>query len=208
MRLIAATNRNLEEAVAKGEYRADLYYRINVVTMFLPPLRERREDIPLLVEYFVDKYNKENDRRLALSPEAMHVLINCNWPGNVRELENCVERMATMSRSNLIRDVDLPCQQGKCFSLAIQNYGKTGKIVPVPIVAELMHNATDEESEELPSEPVTASGMPAFGSERDRYIWAMEQCGWVQAKAARLLSITPRQMGYALQKYNIPLKRL
>lgn len=209
VRLISATNRNLEEAVAKGEFRADLYYRINVVSIFLSPLRERREDIPLLVEHFLDKFNKENQRNLIISPEALRVLLNCNWPGNVRELENCVERTATMTRSDLIRDVDLPCQQGKCFSLAIQSYGQSHVMathaIPVAVVAAELGSTGQAAA---PSTEAKASDVPAFASERDRLIWGMEQCGWVQAKAARLLSLTPRQIGYALQKYNIPLKHL
>ncbi len=207
VRLITATNRNLEEAVAKGEFRADLYYRINVVTIFLPPLRERREDIPLLVEYFVSKFNKENNRKLSVSPEAMQIMLHCNWPGNVRELENCVERTATMTRGTQIRDVDLPCQQGKCFSLAIQSYVATGKSIPITPVDQIapepcVTEASVEASKAQVAKPTT------FASERDRLIWAMEQCGWVQAKAARLLNLTPRQIGYALLKYNVPLKRL
>jgi Nif-specific regulatory protein len=205
VRLISATNRNLEEAVAKGEFRADLYYRINVVSIFLSPLRERREDIPLLVEHFLDKFNKENQRNLIISPEALRVLLNCNWPGNVRELENCVERTATMTRGDLIRDVDLPCQQGKCFSLAIQSYGMATQTIPVTVVAAELGSARQAAA---PPAETQASDVPAFSSERDRLIWAMEQCGWVQAKAARLLSLTPRQIGYALQKYNVPIKHL
>jgi Nif-specific regulatory protein len=207
VRLITATNRNLEEAVANGQFRADLYYRINVVTIFLPPLRERREDIPLLVEYFVEKFNKDNDRQLTVSPEALHVMLNCNWPGNVRELENCVERTATMTRGHMIRDVDLPCQQGKCFSLAIQSYGKSGKTVPIMPVADAPFEPAETQTSPE-AEKAQDATTPVFASERDRLTWAMEQCGWVQAKAARLLNITPRQIGYALQKYNIPLKRL
>ncbi|MEK6749895.1 MAG: nif-specific transcriptional activator NifA [Pseudomonadota bacterium] len=204
VRLITATNRNLEEAVAMGQFRADLYYRINVVTIFLPPLRERREDIPLLVEYFIEKFNKDNACELTVSPEAMQVMLNCNWPGNVRELENCVERTATMTRGKLIRDVDLPCQQGKCFSLAIQSYGTTGRVIPIKNLIEPLPPAAATATP--PSEGEHDATLPTFTSERERLIWAMEQCGWVQAKAARLLDITPRQIGYALEKYNIPLK--
>jgi Nif-specific regulatory protein len=137
----------------------------------------------------------------------MQIMLHCNWPGNVRELENCVERTATMTRGQQIRDVDLPCQQGKCFSLAIQSYVKTGKSIPITPVDHIAAEpcATDDKPES--AEPRGDNPL-AFASERDRLIWAMEQCGWVQAKAARLLNITPRQIGYALQKYNIPLKRL
>ena len=205
VRLIAATNRNLEEDVAKGTFRADLYYRINVVSIFLPPLRERREDIPLLVDYFLNKFNRDNGRKLTISPEAVEVMLKCNWPGNVRELENCVERTATMTRSNVIQDVDLPCQQNKCFSQVLQHYGQVQQVIPIipvsPPVAPEPSGSPDPGSHGTAAE---SSGM----SERERLVWAMEQCGWVQAKAARLLNLTPRQIGYALQKYNIEVKRL
>ncbi len=206
VRLIAATNRNLEEDVAKKIFRADLYYRINVVSIFLPPLRERREDIPLLVEYFLDKFNKENERKLAISPEAMEILLKCNWPGNVRELENCVERTATMTRTNVIHDVDLPCQQNKCFSQVLQHYGQVQQAIPIiqnDMIAHSLEAAGGGEAS-----AADAHGEPGNMSERERLVWALEQCGWVQAKAARLLNLTPRQIGYALQKYNIEVKRL
>ena len=205
VRLIAATNRNMEEDVAKGTFRADLYYRVNVVSIFLPPLRERREDIPLLIEYFLDKFNKDNERKLSISPEAVDVMLKCNWPGNVRELENCVERTATMTRTNTIQDVDLPCQQNKCFSQVLQHYGQAQNVIPI---AQVSPGASppDVVGSDFGETPIGIE--PAFMTERERLVWAMEQCGWVQAKAARLLNLTPRQIGYALQKYNVEVKRL
>jgi Nif-specific regulatory protein len=204
VRLITATNKNLEEAVAKGEFRADLYYRINVVSVFLPLLRERREDIPLLVEHFLQKFNGDNRRKLTIAPGALQIMINCLWPGNVRELENCIERTATMTRGNIIQEVDLPCQQNKCFSLAIQSYEKGAKTIPI-VLAAMAGHAADRQ----PAPPCDVPADPGMQiSERERLIWAMEQCGWVQAKAARMLKLTPRQMGYALKKYHIEMKRL
>ena len=212
VRLITATNRNLEDAVAKGEFRADLYFRINVISILLPPLRERREDIPLLVNHFLERLNRENHRQATVSPEVMRILTNCAWPGNVRELENCVERTAAMAQGKVIRDVDLPCQQGRCFSMALKHIWQIAS--PVPSIPQ---SATVAPPEPKPPEPVardtTAAGShdqenQDFASERDRLISALEQCGWVQAKAARLLNLTPRQIGHALQKYNISLKRL
>lgn len=205
VRLITATNRNLEQAVAKGEFRADLYYRINVVSIFLPPLRDRREDIPYLVERFLSKFNQENKRKLTLSPESMQVLVNCYWPGNVRELENCVERTATMARTNVVREVDFPCQHAKCLTQMLH-----GDVVPIPIVIQPLHTEkqpaiTDRASYEHAATEPAAVSPPS--TERERLIWALEQCGWVQAKAARLLNISPRQMGYALLKYNIEVKK-
>jgi Nif-specific regulatory protein len=205
VRLICATNRNLEEAVSRGAFREDLYFRINVVTLFLAPLRERREDIPLLIDYFLDKYNRENNRELTVSPQALQIMLACNWPGNVRELENCVERSATMTRGGVIRDTDLPCQHGKCFSLMLQSYGK-GMEVVVQAPTRLKEPAVAVVGADSAAAPAAADVPPA--TERERLVWAMEQCAWVQAKAARLLKLTPRQIGYALKKYNIPLKRL
>jgi Nif-specific regulatory protein len=116
VRLICATNRDLEKMVQRGEYRADLYYRINVVSIFLPPLRDRRADIPPLVAHFIDRYNKENRKQLKVTPEAMKVLTSCYWPGNVRELENCIERTATMAQGDTIQDFGFPCKQNKCLT--------------------------------------------------------------------------------------------
>ena len=207
VRLIAATNRNMEEDVAKGAFRADLYYRVNVVSIFLPPLRERREDIPPLIEHFLDKFNKDNDRKLSITPEALAVMLKCNWPGNVRELENCVERTATMTRTNAIQDVDLPWQQNKCFSQVLQHYGQVQQVIPIapaaPVPATGLPPAAGNDFDEA-----DAGAEPSLMTERERLVWAMEQCGWVQAKAARLLNLTPRQIGYALSRYNIEVKRL
>lgn len=205
VRLITATNRNLEEMVAKGDFRADLYFRINVVTIFLPALRERKEDIPFLVDYFLQRFNKENKRSLKISPEALQVFLDCGWPGNVRELENCVERAATMTKGNLIREVDMRCQKGVCFSSVLRDYGTTHRSVPI-VVAETPKRMAPPPSEEPAETPASQADEPH--GERERLVWAMEKCGWVQAKAARLLQLTPRQMGYALKKYGIELKRL
>ncbi|WP_275357060.1 nif-specific transcriptional activator NifA [Methylophilus sp. YYY-1] len=202
VRLICATNRNLEEAVNKGEFRSDLYFRINVISISLPALRERRDDIPLLVENFLGKFNKENSARVSITPEAMNVLSNCHWPGNVRELENCVERFATMARSNLIREVDIPCQTNHCLSSTLWKYQAQGTVIPIAPVN--VSPASPPPPVELPPQEV-AEEMPL--TEREQLVQAMEKSGWVQAKAARLLNLTPRQMGYALKKYNIEVKR-
>ncbi|MCA1941336.1 MAG: nif-specific transcriptional activator NifA, partial [Caenispirillum bisanense] len=116
VRLVCATNKNLEEAVAKGEFRADLYYRINVVPVFLPPLRDRKDDIPNLVRHFLTRFNQENGRSIDIAADAMQVFQSCYFPGNVRELENCVNRVATMTRGDVIHHIDLPCQRDLCLS--------------------------------------------------------------------------------------------
>ncbi len=109
IRIIAATNRNLEEATQAGAFRQDLYFRINVVSITLPPLRDRREDIPLLASYFVSKFSKQCGRRVrGMSPQAMEALMRYDWPGNIRELENAIERAIVMGSGGPIQLEDLP----------------------------------------------------------------------------------------------------
>src|SRR6266850_3231638 len=109
VRVVAATNRNLDEAIAKGTFRADLYHRLNVVKVTMPPVRERREDIPLLASYFVAKYSQECKRPVnGISAEARALLQNYDWPGNVRELENAIERAIVLGLADVIDIDDLP----------------------------------------------------------------------------------------------------
>ena len=214
VRLVCATNRDLEKMVTRGDYRADLYYRINVISIFLPPLRERRDDIPPLVAHFVDRYNRENRCSLKVTPEAMKVLSNCYWPGNVRELENCIERTATMARDGWIRDLSFPCFNNRCLTQTLHFMPKDDAVAPAHAAntaAAPIDVVRIGPTERLPA----ATHGGARGStladppqdERERLIWAMEQCGWVQAKAARLLKVTPRQLGYALQKHMIEVHK-
>ena len=108
VRVVAATNRDLGKAVADGTFREDLFYRLNVIAITLPPLRDRREDIPLLVQHFLDRLSKELVRRLdGVSPEAMAALVGHAWPGNVRELRNVLERGAVVSKGTIIQFDDL-----------------------------------------------------------------------------------------------------
>ncbi|HWP39835.1 MAG TPA: sigma 54-interacting transcriptional regulator, partial [Tepidisphaeraceae bacterium] len=109
VRVIAATNIDLQEEVAKGNFREDLFYRLNVVSIYLPPLRNRREDIPRLIDYFLDKYNRLNDRKLRrISRDLLNVLLRYPWPGNVRELENAIERAVVLSRDEDFTEDLLP----------------------------------------------------------------------------------------------------
>ena len=109
VRVITATNRDLEQLIIKGLFREDLFYRINVVTINLPPLRERKTDIPVLIRYFIDKYSRENNKNInGISKEAQDYLMRYHFPGNIRELENIIERAVVMSRETLITTSDLP----------------------------------------------------------------------------------------------------
>jgi len=202
VRLICATNRNLEKMVVAGTFRADLYYRINVVSIFLPPLRERPEDIEPLAIHFLQRYNQENRKNLRLMPDAVRLLRNCYWPGNVRELENCIERICTMATDSIIQATAFPCHRGRCLTQLLheQEIERDSRCQGrSPFPAHLPE--PDETSAPTPTGEVRPQ------SERDRLLWAMERSGWVQAKAARLLNITPRQMGYALQKHGIEVHK-
>jgi len=109
IRIVSASNKNLEQAIRKGEFRADLYYRLSVVPIHLPPLRERKEDIPLLIDHFLEKYSKRFKRSVPeVSSDALEILQDYSWPGNVRELEHTIERILILEDSDLIRPRDLP----------------------------------------------------------------------------------------------------
>ncbi len=109
VRIIAATNKNLEDAVRKGEFREDLYYRLNVFPIYLPPLRERKTDILLLADHFLEKYCAENQKNIRrFSKTAVDMLMQYHWPGNVRELENCIERAVLLCEDDVIQTYNLP----------------------------------------------------------------------------------------------------
>ena len=109
VRIVAATNRNLEEEVKAGRFREDLYYRLNVIHIQVPPLRERRDDIPLLVSSFLQEFNQENEKNIkGIDKRAKRALFNYNWPGNIRELRNCMEAAVVMCSGDEITQEDLP----------------------------------------------------------------------------------------------------
>ena len=174
VRLVAATSRDLEGLVSEGKFREDLYYRLNVVPVFLPPLRERAEDVPLLVDYFLKKYNEENLKSVRITPEVLGLLTDYDWPGNVRELENTIERLVVMSRANVATAEDLP--------LGMRERSVKARY-PVHVKDAL---------------PSTIEDI-----EKTNILDALKRTGWVQAKAARALGITPRQIGYKIKKYHI-----
>ncbi|WP_294540937.1 nif-specific transcriptional activator NifA [uncultured Rhodoblastus sp.] len=262
VRIVCATNRNLEEAVSRGDFRADLYYRINVVTLITPPLRERPGDIRILANRFLETFSKENGIEHSFSGKALEVLAHCAFPGNVRELENCVQRTATLAAGDEIVESDLACWQGCCLSATLWkgHNGLTGvhphpqaqptlpPIVaipvkaapnpapaPAPVAASPPAAPVDFVASSFPAEALSGAlggpcadhaleamerGLPhecpspdhcpvvhPGKSERERLIEALDKTGWVQAKAARLLGLTPRQIGYALRKQNIDIKK-
>jgi len=213
VRLVTATNRNLEAAVISGDFRSDLYYRISVVPIFLPALRERREDIPLLAREFVKRFNKEHGVSLSISPRAMEALTACEFPGNVRELESCVRRTAALTKNPVLQaeDFELSSKSSSAaMNKSMSRARATSEGSRSHPVAELTET---ERAAAVPGNGEQDEGTSGEGasegdfSERERLVDAMERAGWVQAKAARLLGLTPRQMGYALRKQGIEIKR-
>jgi DNA-binding NtrC family response regulator len=130
VRVLAATNRDLEQAVAQGNFRRDLYFRLNVLSLRIPPLRERRQDIPLLIGHFLEKLSQDSGAQRSMSPEAMKMLLAYDWPGNVRELENCLERACALNSGPEIHLTDLPSGiSGNGHSVMPIN--GSAKIVPI-----------------------------------------------------------------------------
>lgn len=129
VRILAATNRDLEQAVAQGAFRRDLYFRLNVLSLRVPPLRERREDIPLLVHSFIERLSRDSQRRYEISEDAMKALVAYDWPGNVRELENCVEQACAMNSGPVIHTTDLP----DAVTQANKNHANEGRSAVMPI---------------------------------------------------------------------------
>jgi Nif-specific regulatory protein len=214
VRIVAATNKDLEEAVARNVFRADLYYRISVVPLLLPPLRERPGDIALLAAEFLKRFNKENERSLAFDAGAIDVMKACRFPGNVRELENCVQRTATLAEGPAIGANDFACSHNECLSSMLWKTAAETPASPPPEDQEPAPEEMPLEAEaggaDPPASEPAAAPAPAAGAEmteRERLINAMERAGWVQAKAARILGLTPRQIGYALKKQAIEIKR-
>ena len=137
-RLVAATNRNLQQMVQEGQFREDLFYRLNVIALDLPPMRERPEDIPLLVSYFVQKYSQKNNRSIErVSEEAMEIFLRYSWPGNVREIENIIERAVVLAKSAEIQVSDLPSPLLNFSDQRPSSIRRDGDSVLIPIGTRL-----------------------------------------------------------------------
>jgi len=174
VRVVAATNRNIEAALAAGYFREDLYYRLAVITVDLPPLRARRDDIPLLIRHFLRKYA---DDRVTVSDPAMTLLVRYDWPGNVRELENAIQRMLVLRRGECLEIDDLP---GK-----ICDSGRAAASRPAGVVS-------------LPED-----GYPLEDLEREAVVQALERNAWNQSRAASFLRIPRHVLLYRMEKYGI-----
>ncbi len=180
VRIVAATNKDLEKAVADGSFREDLYYRLDVIPIRLPPLRLRTGDIPLLVKHFLEKFSQESGKPApVLTSEAMHVLLGHEWRGNVRELENLIERVVAFSVGAPVSDEDI---RGWLHR----------------VVTPQQHGVPTD----LPEDGVDLEGL-INGIEKDLLLQALERTKWVKKKAARLLKLNTRSFRYRLEKYAI-----
>ena len=176
VRVVAATNKDLEQAIRSGEFREDLYYRLNVVTVPVPPLRERRDDILPLAKHFIDRYSGEMKKDIrGIDPAAVRALKRHSWPGNIRELQNTMERAVLMCEERFIRLEDL----------------------------QLISDRVAEDGEGALHFRLPASGIQLDELERHAILEALRIHNWVQKDAARFLGISSRVMNYKVAKYEI-----
>ncbi|HET7747100.1 MAG TPA: sigma-54 dependent transcriptional regulator [Vicinamibacteria bacterium] len=182
VRIVAATNIDLRRAVDEGRFREDLYYRLNVITVQLPPLRQRKEDIPALVQHFVDKYARENEKTVqAVTPDALQALMDYDWPGNVRELENVIERGVVLTTADAITRELIP------------DHVRTAPNFHVPHLS-------------VPPEGISLRDVIA-NFERRLIESTLETTNGVQKEAARLLGLKPTTLNEMIKRHNILLPR-
>jgi Nif-specific regulatory protein len=181
VRLVAATNRDLSAMVAQGLFREDLYYRLNVVSIEMPPLRDRKEDITALANFFIRRFSAELKKKSdGLEPDAQKMLMRYNWPGNIRELENAIERAMLLSEGHLISADDL----------------RLGEV------------ATTQSAREAQAPVrIPPTGIPLEEIERAALVEALKMSNWVQKDAAELLDISPRVMNYKIKTLGIEFPR-
>jgi two-component system NtrC family response regulator len=178
VRIISTTNRNLKEEVAKGNFREDLYYRLGIVPMTLPPLRDRLSDLPLLVNHFLKKF-QEGNVPIRIEPEAIERLKTFPWPGNIRELANVIQQMAVFCRNHIIRVDDLPSHL--LLKVEDARVGKKGRVDLMKIIGNL---------------------------ERASILSKLKETNWNQEKAAELLGITRKMLSNRINRYHLkPLKK-
>ena len=173
-RIIVATNRDLLELVEKGQFREDLYYRINVIAIKLPPLRERKEDIPHLIQHFMERYSKINNKKIAgISDEIRNLFIDYHWPGNVRELENAIEGAVIMARTEMIDKGD------------------------IPTIAKLSQSTTGKPKDGRPLKKVLEQ------PEKELILSVLKECEWNRNKVALRLGINRTTLYNKMKKHNI-----
>ena len=181
VRLIAAANRSLPAMVAAGQFREDLYYRLNVVSVEMPPLRGRKEDISALADFFVRRFSAELKKKIdGIAPDAYKLLMRYNWPGNIRELQNALERAVLLTEGHVITSEDLRLGETTSFG----SDADAARVVRVP-----------------------PAGIALEEIERQALIESLKMCNWVQKDAAELLHVSPRVINYKIKTLGIRLPR-
>ena len=183
VRLITATNKDLNQLIKKGSFREDLYYRINVVPIVIPPLRERKEDIPMLIDHFIIKFNGENNKNVkGISKEALDLMMQYEWPGNVRELENLVERVIALTSNESIQLNELP--------LSFKNIPKINGLKESVLEGKVSFTQAEEDFE------------------REVILDALKKTNYIQSHAAEILGISRRILKYKMDKLGINQSKL
>ncbi|MEW5982004.1 MAG: sigma-54 dependent transcriptional regulator [Acidobacteriota bacterium] len=181
VRVIAATNRNLPTMVTAGQFREDLFYRLNVVSVEMPPLRDRKDDIAALTAWFIRKFSGELKKKIdEVAPDAQKLLLRYNWPGNIRELENAIERAVLLTDGQTITGEDL----------------RLGETI-----------AVGGDPSSVPAVRIPPTGVALEAIERQSLVEALRMCNWIQKDAAELLQVTPRVMNYKIKAHKIELPR-
>lgn len=199
VRLVAATNRNLEEMVKKGEFREDLYYRLNVIPINLPPLRERYEDVKLLMNYYMKQFMKEHHKSMVLSKKSEEILLDYPWPGNIRELQNTMERLVLICPNGEIQ----PEMLNHVLPFNYQKlYTQESPREPEVTISEPPMQPVASDSNAT-AQPLTKSNIQDI--EKEAIIQALIENRGIQTKAAKQLGMSARQIGYKIKKYNIDM---
>jgi transcriptional regulator with PAS, ATPase and Fis domain len=193
VRVIAASNRDLEKAVREGQFRQDLYYRLAIISIFLPPLRERKEDILPMVEFFVERYNRRFKKAIrGITEESRKLLISHDWPGNVRELKNAIERAMILEETDFLRPAYLPFSVGRA---------PDGMTAFEAVAGESGQQLANGRS--LPRLSIPEGGTSLEEVERALVEMAMRQANNNQTHAARLLDISRDALRYKLKKFGL-----
>ncbi len=213
VRIICATNANLQKKVAEGKFREDLYYRLNVIPIYIPALRERKEDIPLLINHFIAKFNKENGRGFKkIHDDALRTFFNYSWPGNVRQLENTIERIVVLNDAEIMTRDMIPMdlmaefkkdgESAQSFEASKIIEGQFGKTPPAPAaVTNTMSTANGTENGEQHLCAPILSRLSEI--ERLHIIRVLDKLEWNLSKTARILDIDRKTLYLKIEKYGI-----
>lgn len=202
VRIICATNRNLEQAIGEQQFRDDLFYRLNEITLFLPPLRQRPTDIPLLVNHFIDKYNRQYEKQFrTLSSEVVEQLVRFHWPGNVRQLENMIKQVVVRGDEQIVSELIAAAMHAPVHSYIPQPTG-TPTYQPAMAGAAVSAGGAGEEAYSLKSRV----GKTIADEEKKLIAEVLTRTNWNRRKAAEILSISYRSLLYKIKDYNLNAK--